>query len=157
MSREREVPGREPWAITFGVFQTYAACVVAAALFSAFLWLWLRWVVPDGVLESEGSAARISLVFGTAATVLLVLLGPPVAWVVGNLLRRSASTAVHVIAFTFAGSVVGGLLGAVLGPDVAVTLAATLGAATGLTRLAFAPYGRRLHDAGAGSGAGPRR
>ena len=150
MSREsREIPGREPWAITFGVLQTYLGCAVAAVLFSALLWLWLRFVVPDDALELEGSEGRITVVFGTAATILLLLVGPLVAWLVGTALRRSTSTAVHVIAFTFVGSVLGGLIGAPLGPDVAVTFVATLGLAAGLARLLLAPFGRRLRPSGA--------
>lgn len=139
----REIPGREPWAITFSTLRTYLGCALAAVLFTGLLWAWLELVVPDYALEPEDSLGRITIVFGTAAAILLLLVGPLLAWLVGIALRRSGSTAVHVIAFTFAGSVMGGLAGLRLGPDVAVTLIVTLGLAAGLARLLMAPFGRR--------------
>ena len=82
------------------------------------------------------------------AGALILLLGPFVALGLGRLLRRSGSTAVHVITFTFAGSLVGALVGALLGPDVAVTMLATLGLAAGLARLLVSPLARTKYAQG---------
>ena len=146
MSAERRGPDREPWAIRFGALQTYLGCLLAAALFAALLWLWLRVVVPDDTVG--GNEARITAAFGTAATILLLLVGPLLAFLLGLALRRSRSTAVHVIAFTFAGSVLGGVVGVFLGPELVVTLVPTLGLASGLARLLMAPAGRRSRPSG---------
>lgn len=140
VDRARDVP---PWVISFSPLVTFAGCALTAVLFAALLYLWLTFVVPDGVLAADDSAARITAVVGVLAGALILLLGPFVALGLGRLLRRSGSTAVHVITFTFAGSLVGALGGALLGPDVAVTTLATLGLATGLARLAVSPLARR--------------
>lgn len=142
LDRARDVP---PWAISFSPLVTFAGCALTAVLFAGLLYVWLSVVVPEGVLATDDSAGRITLVIGLMAGALLLLLGPFVALGVGRLLRRSGSTAVHVIAFTATGSVVGALAGAVLGPDVALTMLATLGLAAGLARLAVSPFAREKH------------
>lgn len=139
LDRARDVP---PWAISFSPLVTFAGCALAAVLFAGLLYLWLSLVVPDGVLAADDSAARITAVVGVMAGALILLLGPFVALGLGRLLRRSGSTAVHVITFTFAGSLVGALVGALLGPDVAVTMLTTLGLAAGLARLLVSPLAR---------------
>ena len=144
LDRARDVP---PWAISFSPLVTFAGCAVAALLFAGLLYLWLTFVVPDGVLAGEDSAARITAVMGVLVGALLMLLGPFAALGLGRLLRRSGSTGVHVIAFTAAGSLVGGLTGALFGPDVAVTLLVSLGLATGLARLLVSPFAREKYAA----------
>ena len=57
--------------------------------------------------------------------------------------RQHHRTAVHVVAFTFVGSVLGGLVGSLFGPDIAVTMVVTLGLAAGLARLLLRPFERR--------------
>jgi uncharacterized membrane protein YjgN (DUF898 family) len=104
-------------------------------------------VVPAETFTQAGTRERIVVVFGVVAALLLVLLGPLVAWVVARALRRVRSTAVHVIAFTFTGSVVGGLLGSAFGPDVAASLVVTVGLAAGLARLLMRPFERRSRGA----------
>lgn len=140
VDRARDVP---PWAISFSPLVTFAGCALTAVLFAGLLYLWLSVVVPDGVLAADDSAGRITLVIGLMVGALLMLLGPFAALGVGRLLRRSGSTAVHVIAFTAVGSVLGALGGALLGPDVALTMLATLGLASGLARLAVSPFARQ--------------
>lgn len=147
MSADRRGPDREPWAIGFGTLATYVGCLLAAGLFAGLLWLWLRFVVPAETFTQAGTRERIVVVFGVVAALLLVLLGPLVAWVVARALRRVRSTAVHVIAFTFTGSVVGGLLGSAFGPDVAASLVVTVGLAAGLARLLMRPFERRSRGA----------
>lgn len=142
VDRARDVP---PWAISFSPLVTFAGCALTAVLFAALFFGWLTFVVPDGVLADEGSAARVTAVIGVMVGALLLLLGPFAALGVGRLLRRSGSTAVHVIAFTFAGSLLGALGGAVLGPDVAMSMLATLGLATGLARLIMSPFAREKY------------
>lgn len=139
LDRARDVP---PWEISFPTPVTYLGCAITSVLFAGLLYLWLTFVVPDGVLASDDSPARITLVIGVIAAMLFLLLGPIVALIVGWLLRRSGRTWVHVIAFTFTGSLVGMLCGAPFGPDVALSLIATLGLATGLARLAVTPLAR---------------
>ncbi|GEN80590.1 hypothetical protein [Actinotalea fermentans] len=143
VDRSRDVP---PWAISFSPLVTFAGCALTAVLFAGLLYLWLELVVPDGVLASDDSAARITAVVGVMGGALLLLLGPFAALGLGRLLRRSASTAAHVVTFTFAGSMVGALAGAGLGgPDVAVSLLAPLGLAAGLARLAVSPFAREKY------------
>lgn len=145
VDRARDVP---PWAISFSPLVTFAGCGLTAVLFAGLLFGWLSVVVPEGVLATEDSAGRITLVVGLMVGALLLLLGPFAALGLGRLLRRSRSTAVHVITFTVAGSLVGALGGALLGPDVALTMLATLGLAAGLARLAVSPFARtRYTDA----------
>lgn len=146
LDRARDVP---PWAISFSPVVTFAGCALTAVLFAGLLYLWLSVVVPDGVLAADDSAGRITLVVGLMAGALLMLLGPFVALGVGRLLRRSGSTAVHVIAFTATGSLVGALAGAALGPDVALTMLATMGLAAGLARLVVSPFARQKFGTGA--------
>lgn len=143
VDRARDVP---PWAISFSTPVTLAGCGLTAVLFAALLYLWLAFVVPDGVLASDDSPGQITAVVGVMAGALLILLGPFAALGLGRLLRSSGSTAVHVIAFTLAGSVVGALAGAALGgPEVALTMLASLGLATGLSRLAVSPFARETY------------
>lgn len=139
VDRARDVP---PWKISFSPLVTFGACALTAVLFAGLLYLWLTFVVPDGVLEDEASPGRITAVVGLMAGTLLLMLGPFAALGLGRLLRRSGSTPVHVITFTLAGSVVGALGGAVLGPDVALTMLASLGLAAGLARLLVSPLAR---------------
>jgi len=144
LDRARDVP---PWEISFPTPVTYLGCAITSVLFAGLLYLWLTFVVPDGVLASDDSPARITLVIGVIAAMLFLLLGPIVALIVGWLLRRSGRTWVHVIAFTFTGSVVGGLLGSAFGPDVAASLVVTVGLAAGLARLLMRPFERRSRGA----------
>jgi hypothetical protein len=139
VDRSRDVP---PWKISFSPLVTFLGCALTAVLFAALLFAWLTFVVPDDVLADSSSPARITVVVGLMAGALLLMFGPFVALLVGRLLRRSGSTAVHVVAFTFTGSLVGFLGGALLGPDVAASMLVTLGLATGITRLALTPFAR---------------
>ena len=143
VDRARDVP---PWEISFSTPVTLAGCALTSVLFPGLLYLWLTFLVPDDALASEDSAAKIALVIGVMGAMVIMLIGPWVALGVGRLLRRSARTPVHVIAFTFTGSMVGTFAGAAFGPSVALSMLASLGLATGLARLAVTPFAREKYN-----------
>lgn len=152
VDRSRDVP---PWKISFSPLVTFLGCELTAVLFTAFFAAWLTFVVPDDVFASDVSIPRMTLVVGLLGGALILMLGPYVALGVGRLLRSSGSTAVHVVAFTFTGSILGMLAGSAIGgPDVAMSMLAALGLATGVARLVVTPWARRpftTTDADAGA------
>lgn len=134
-----------PWAVSFGVGQVFAGCILAGGVFTALIFLWLALLVPDDVFASFDppvTVAEMTLYLGGLGGVLLLVVGPTLAFVVGWLLRRVANQSVHVIAFAVAGALVGIMVGSFFGPDLASALGATMGASAGLSRMIMSRWAR---------------
>lgn len=136
---------REPWAVSFGVLGVLAGCLVTALVFMALVWGVLS-AAPQGDLDAAGieaSPTRLALLIGGFAAIVVLVVGPTLAFALGWLLRRVRTQAVHVIAFAALGAVLGAVGGFVVGgPQFANVLGAMLGVSAAAGRAALAPFAR---------------
>lgn len=136
---------REPWKVSFGVGTVFLGCLLAGALFTAFVALWMWIVVPKEVLESVDpplSVIELALFLGASATVMLMVVGPLFALLLGRVLRNVENHGLHVAVFAVAGALLGAGVGGLLGPDMMLILGPTMGAATGLARAIVSRFAR---------------
>ena len=141
----KPVTPRTPWKVSFGIGQVFAGCVLAGVIFTALIFLWLSFVVPDDVITSfdpPTTVARLTLYFGAVGGVLFLVVGPEVALVLGWLLRRVENQSLHVLAFAGAGAVLGFVVGLPFGADLSSALGPTFGASAALSRMIMSRWAR---------------
>jgi len=133
-------------AFTFSASAILLGCVATAFVFTVLLFGMLA-TDPGVELEVMGSAqstGRLALSLGGLTLLVLLVVGPTLAWALSRLLGpRQQQVAVHVIAFAVLGLLVGLVLGTVLaGPGFGLALAPLLGVGGAAGRVAVQPLAR---------------